>query len=119
MKIVRTLAGDELCNNAWDCPRICETDEGSVVVQGYTVTDPETLAALALTAGESAVLITSAVAEEARKNGVDLRWAQETADGSYLVRGATVTDLDTLKDLHMPEGESAVIPPRAPQEALL
>jgi hypothetical protein len=119
MKIVRTLAGNPVCNNAWDCPRICETDEGSLVVQGYTVTDPATLAALALDPGESAVLITAAVADEARVAGLDLRWAQQTADGSYLVRGITVSDPDVLTDLHMPRGESAVIPTLTPQEALL
>jgi len=44
----------EPCNGG-SCPTVYATDQGTYVVQGAVVTDPEALAALNLPAGETAV----------------------------------------------------------------
>lgn len=43
------------CNDSKVCPTVYATDRGTVVVQGWVVTDREALAQLGLPAGETAV----------------------------------------------------------------
>jgi len=45
------------CSDKVTCPTVYETDRGTVVVQGYQVTDGEALSQLDLPAGEGAVEI--------------------------------------------------------------
>ena len=46
-----------ISGDCWDgdCPAVYETDRGTYIVQGYSISDPDTLAGLGLPAGESAV----------------------------------------------------------------
>ncbi len=43
------------CSDGKTCPAVHRTDRGTVVIQGWAVTDPEALRALSLPAGELAV----------------------------------------------------------------
>lgn len=57
MRLTR-ISGDGSCNNG-TCPTVFTIDDGKgeAVVQGYTVTDAEALAQLALPPGENAVRV--------------------------------------------------------------
>ena len=52
-----TLLGNNNCPNGRTCPHIYLTDRGTLLVQGYDVTDAEALEAVELPAGESVVEI--------------------------------------------------------------
>jgi hypothetical protein len=56
------VAGDDSCRNG-TCPTVFAIDEepGEAVVQGYVVTDAETLAQLDLPPGETAVRVPRAL----------------------------------------------------------
>jgi hypothetical protein len=45
------------CSDGKTCPAVHRTDRGTVVIQGWAVTDPEALRELSLPAGELAVEI--------------------------------------------------------------
>lgn len=64
MKIVRTVA--DACPNGIDCPRIHELSDGSILVRGYVVDDPDVLLELGLPAHESAVIIPKSLLKEAQ-----------------------------------------------------
>lgn len=53
MRLTETLANS--CPTGGTCPRIIDTDGDDVIIQGPTVTDPDTLAELDMPAHESAV----------------------------------------------------------------
>jgi hypothetical protein len=50
--------------NGRTCPRIIATDRDTLIVQGYRVVDPDTLAALGLPENESAVEIPRSLVPE-------------------------------------------------------
>lgn len=50
------------CPDTESCPTLYWTDRGTAVVQGYVVTDPETVGAPTLAAGETAVEVPLALA---------------------------------------------------------
>lgn len=52
------------CEEGRNCPNINFTDRGTLIVQGYVVTDPEALAELNLPPGETAVEIPLALLPE-------------------------------------------------------
>lgn len=54
MRLTR-IAGE--CPDKRTCPTVYATDRGTVVVQGYAITDAEAIADLALPPGENAVEI--------------------------------------------------------------
>src|SRR6266545_1077332 len=97
-----TRLSDDTCNDGKTCPAVYatdRTDSETRVVQGYTVTDPETLAELQLGPGESAVEIPVRVLPPG--SGAD-RANEET----LLVRGESVTDPDVLAQLTLAPDES-------------
>jgi hypothetical protein len=99
-----TRLSDDTCNDGKTCPAVYATDRTDPktrVVQGYTVTDPETLADLQLGPGESAVEIPVRVLPPG--SGAD-----RTDEESLLVRGESVTDPYVLAQLTLASHESAV-----------
>lgn len=60
--MLRWLSGEGSCNDG-TCSTLWGTEDGNYVVQGYMITDPERLALLKLSAGETAVLVPSAALE--------------------------------------------------------
>lgn len=51
--LLEQLRGD--CSDGKTCPALYRTDRGTIVIQGWTVTDPEALRQLRLPDGERAV----------------------------------------------------------------
>jgi hypothetical protein len=49
------LRGDDSCPDGRTCPAVHQTDQGTLVVIGSVVTDPEALAQLAIGPGETAI----------------------------------------------------------------
>jgi hypothetical protein len=52
--ILRQVAGDE-CADGRTCPAVHQSDRGTLVIIGSVVTDPGTLAQLAIGPGETAI----------------------------------------------------------------
>lgn len=52
-----TLVDGGPCPDKVTCPAVYTTDNDTVVVQGYLITDPDTLTQMALGEGETAVEI--------------------------------------------------------------
>jgi hypothetical protein len=60
--LLEPLRGE--CSDGKTCPALHRTDRGTVVVQGWTVTDPEALRQLRLPPGEQAVEIPAELVAE-------------------------------------------------------
>jgi hypothetical protein len=60
--LLEPLRGE--CSDGKTCPALHRTDRGTVVVQGWAVTDPEALQQLRLPAGEQAVEIPAELVAE-------------------------------------------------------
>ena len=60
--LLEPVRGD--CSDGKTCPVLYRTDRGTVVVQGWTVTDPEALRQLGLPGGEQAVEIPAEMVAE-------------------------------------------------------
>ncbi|MGV9263851.1 hypothetical protein ACWDRR_04195 [Kitasatospora sp. NPDC003701] len=60
--MLRWLSGDGSCKNG-TCPTLWGAEDGSYVVQGYVITDPDRLAELTLAADETAVMVPADVLE--------------------------------------------------------
>ncbi|MFD4660475.1 hypothetical protein ACFWP2_33195 [Kitasatospora sp. NPDC058444] len=79
--MLRWLSGEGSCRDG-TCPTLWGTEDGNYVVQGYVITDPEHLAELRLSAGETAVLVPSAIL-----NGYfDVR-RSSSKGGDYVIKG--------------------------------
>jgi hypothetical protein len=104
MGVKLTRLSANTCNDGKTCPAVYATDRTDPktrVVQGYTVTDPQTLAELQLGPAESAVEIPVRVLPPGH--------VADRPDGeSLLVRGEPVTDPDVLAQLTLAPDESAV-----------
>lgn len=94
-----------LCPDTEDCPTLYWTDRDTAVVQGYLVTDPQALGALALAAGETAVEVPLVLLAGLTISTPVLHF---TKPGTALVRGIPVTDPEALATLSLPVGETAV-----------
>lgn len=113
MRIVRTLAGDPACPQGFDCPHIHETEEGELVVQGYTVTDSRMLAELRMAPDHVAVRLPAWMPREHR-----IAIAHPEGEWAVVV-GVPVTDSEMLGQMEMERrpDEAAVYPVR--EEVLL
>jgi hypothetical protein len=60
--LLEPVRGD--CSDGKTCPAIYRTDRGTVVIQGWTVTDPEALRQLHLPSGEQAVEVPAEMVDE-------------------------------------------------------
>jgi hypothetical protein len=92
------------CPDTESCPTLYWTDRGTAVVQGYLVTNLETLSA-PLGIGEAVVEVPFALFSGFAINGAILH---PTERGTILVRGTVVTDPEALTTLRLPVGEAAV-----------
>jgi len=113
MRIVRTLAGDPSCPQGFDCPHIHETEGGDLVVQGYTVTDGQTLSELGISPDKLAVRVPAWMP---REHGIPIL----RVEGGYaVVVGQPVADAEMLGQMGMDRrpGEAVIYPAR--EEALL
>jgi len=79
------------------------TDRGTGVVQGYVVTDPEALATLDLSTGQTAVEVPLSLL-----TGLTIPTLYRTDRGTGVVHGYVVTDPEALATLDLPTGETAV-----------
>jgi hypothetical protein len=91
-----------------DCPRVYETDRGTIAVQGYTVTDPDLVARANLQPRESLVEAPLSLLVEAGCFRDDTSRFRLTGRGTVIVRGDTVTDPSALAQASAPVGESLV-----------
>lgn len=88
MKLTR-ISGE--CPDKVTCPTVYATDRGTVVVQGYRVTD------------RAAVEIPRSLWEG----------AGATDRGTVVIEGDQVMDSEALDQLKLPEGENAIEIPRS------
>jgi hypothetical protein len=65
MKIVKMLATE--CANGVQCPEIGLLEDGTLLVRGYKVTDPDDRLALGLPPHEDAVIIPASLLARARE----------------------------------------------------
>ncbi|MCA1674986.1 MAG: hypothetical protein LC799_23290 [Actinobacteria bacterium] len=93
------------CADTEVCPTVYRTDRNSAVIQGYLVTDSETLRTTAPAAGETAVEVPAGLITGLGIDGLRLHFTERR---TVLVRGAEVTDPEALATLSLPVGESAV-----------
>jgi hypothetical protein len=109
-----------------DSPTLYATDRYSFVVQGWKVTDPEVLAKLDPPADETCVEVPAALFVHLAKDGLGgaiAHWAppivQVTAEGTYIVQGKRVTDVEARAQMSIPEFEDCVEVTKASIRALL
>jgi hypothetical protein len=93
------------CTNNVTCPALYSTDRGTIVVQGWAVTDPDVLRQLTLPMGGLAVEVPADLLFE-----VVTLWPalHRTEYGTLLVPGVTVTDAEALHQLNLCASEQAV-----------
>jgi hypothetical protein len=99
-----TIRGDSQCDNGRTCPHVSATGRGTLVVQGYLVSDP------ASPAREIAVEIPLALLPELAEEPGALH---VTGHGTVVIHGPAVTDLSSLAELTIPAGEAAIEIPAA------
>lgn len=88
------------CDQSEVCPALLyQPDSDEFLIQGYTVTDPETLAGLNLPAGQTVVRVPTYLLPE-------LQHDPDARD--LLVQGHEVTDIEVLRELTVPPGETVV-----------
>jgi hypothetical protein len=107
-------------------PTLYATDEYSFVVQGWLVTDPEVVAAVALTDDETIVEVPPELMHHLGKAGLpgDVTnlvppIVHVTTEGTYIVKGRRVHDSDTLAQMHIPDNETCVEVTRSAVAALV
>jgi len=101
--LVELIRGN--CGDSKVCPALHRTDRGTVVVQGWAVTDAELLGGLDPLAGEAAVEVPVGLLTEVLDSWPALR---RTDHGTLIVPGTAVTDAGVLRQLSLPAGERAV-----------
>jgi hypothetical protein len=109
-----------------DSPTLYATDQDSYVIQGWVVTDPEILARHALPDDEEIVEIPPALLAYLANDGLDgpitnlvPPIVEVTSNGSYIVRGKSVTESETRGQMRIPEHESCVHVSKSSVAALL
>ena len=119
-----TFLGKE--SNPTESPTLFATDEGTYVVQGWKVADPEILAKLEVPTGETVVEVPARLFVHLAKDGVSgaiATWAPPivhvTGEGNFIVQGKTVTDEATLGQMRIPDHEDCVEVTKAALKALL
>lgn len=66
MKIVRSVAKNDLCADLLECPEIYELEDGSMLVRGWRI-DADTAAQLSMPAHEDAVIVPASLLAALRK----------------------------------------------------
>lgn len=105
-----TIRGDALCDNGRTCPHVSATGRGSLVVQGYLVSDAEVATKLGLAAEEIAIEVPLTLLPELAAAPGPLCI---TDRGTVLMHGAAASHPDDLAELTIPSGEAAIEIPAA------
>ena len=113
-------------SNPDNSPTLYATDQGSYVVQGWIVTDPDILASLDIGDGETVVEVPARLMRFLSDDGlagsvglVQPPIVSVKENGNYVVQGKRVTDTSTLGQMHIPADESCVEVTKVSVQALL
>jgi hypothetical protein len=101
--LVKLIRGE--CSDGKTCPALHRTDRGTVVIQGWPVTEPVLLGQLDLPAGMQAVEVPAELLAEVLDSWPALH---KTGSGTVIVPGTAVTDPDALRQLCLPAHEQAI-----------
>jgi hypothetical protein len=109
-----------------DSPTLYATDQGTYLVQGWKVTDPEILAKLDVPKSEAVVEIYAHLMTHLAKDGLSgvlASWIPPIVhvreNGNLIIRGKWMTDPDALTEMKIPDHEAVVEVGKAAIEALL
>jgi hypothetical protein len=109
---LRFLGKDSTPTNS---PTLYATDQGSYLVQGWIVTDPATLARLAVGEDETLVEVPAALLEYLALDGLNGQVINivspivaVTPNGHYIIQGKQVTDTEALSQMSIPDHETCV-----------
>ncbi len=89
------------CGDGKTCPALHQTDRGTVVIQGWAVTESEPRPL----PGEEAIEVPAGLLAEALHTCPALH---HTGQGTVLIHGLPVTDPEALRQLRLPMGEQAI-----------
>ena len=97
------------CNDGKTCPTLYRSDRETAVVQGWIITDPDTVALAGdLSEGESVVEIPAGLVDEALQ-GRPRRALTQTDHDTVIVRGRTLTASEVSAEIGpIPATEAAV-----------
>ena len=101
-----TLRDDPRCDNGRTCPHISVTGRGTLVVQGYLVSDPALASRLKIPAGETVVEVPLILLPELEARSAE--GPHVTSRGTAVLHGPAVSDPGTLAELTIPAGEAAI-----------
>jgi hypothetical protein len=109
-----------------DSPTLYATDQGTYLVQGWKVTDPENLAKLTVPESETVVEIYARLMTHFAKDGLSgvvTSWippiVRVKENGNLIIQGKRVTDPEVLTEMNIPSHEDVVEIGKAAIEALL
>jgi hypothetical protein len=109
-----------------DSPTLYATDQGSYLVQGWKVTDPEVLAKLDVSVGDTVVEIYARLMTHLAKDGLSgvvMSWVPPIVhvkeNGNLVIQGKRVTDPEVRTEMNIPGHEDVVEVGKAVIEALL
>jgi hypothetical protein len=106
-----TLRASRDCDNGRTCPHISATGRGTLVVQGYLVSDSALSPRLGIPADETAVGVPLALLPELAAEQAE--GLHVTGHGTVIFHGPAVSDPGTLAELTIPTGEAAIEIPAA------
>ena len=96
-------------------PTLYATDRGSYVVQGWIVTEPQVLAAIAVSDDETVVEVPPKLMVHLAKDGIVGEVVNQVApivhvadNGNYIILGKRVTDGEALGQMSIPDHETCV-----------
>lgn len=101
-------------------PTLYATDQGSYVVQGWTVTDTGILSKLDLAEDETLVEVYARLMTHLSKDGLGGEVIREVypivhvrENGRYILQGKQVTDMEALAQMNIPDHETAIEIPKS------
>jgi hypothetical protein len=107
-------------------PTLYATDRDTYVVQGWIVTDPQVIAAIAVADDEDMVEVPAKLMVHLAKDGISGEVANFVppivhvlGNGNYIVRGKKVTDHEALGQMNIPDHETCVEVSRSAVAALV
>jgi hypothetical protein len=107
-------------------PTLYATDRDSYLVQGWIVTDPQIISAIAVSDEETIVEVPAKLMTHLAKDGLAgvvtnlaAPIVRVTAEGHYIIKGVRVTDAEALGQMHLPDHETCVEVPKPVMAGLL
>jgi hypothetical protein len=95
-----TLRANRDCDNGRTCPHISATGRGTLVVQGYLVSDPALASRLGIPAGETAVEVPLALLPQLAARPTE--GLHVTSHGTAVLHGPAVSDPGNPGRAHHP-----------------